>query len=483
MTIDSSIGGYTGDRRFTRRSSSLAHKPNTHPAKITVNHWQLRDLVQPSSRDTNEILYTHESAIKMTDRSTGKMSTTCELDFHPRCFKEAHDKIVSGGVISSVNANNSNSHMNRSFSNIGDGQSGQGSTWRGLFSFYNRETQESMSIRLGSYINNNASISKIGNSEYSSFVCNNDMSIYNTLITPSSIVVNSSLPLDFPLNHSDLSDDRKNLVVVGDSSNIVFLHPGQEDSTRIHRDQVIETGCDSGFSTSFDQSGLHFASCFQDGTCLIYDTRNVSAGPMDRIYSTRRNSSSGALRCVKYSRGTDDLLLISEHVGRVHVVDTRDFNNHQVIVLPFNTYHRPRSGRGTTEDHMDTQTGALAARVMEYSDILSLEHSDVSGNSYASRNLNNFGLLNAMDSEALYDSDMEEDAVADHSFNRTRESGASFDSAYSEGSEYVYDKEICGVDWFEDREGSHVIIGHETGLLSWNIDTWSRRTFPSFHML
>lgn len=412
-------------------------------------------------------------------------------------------------------------NLNRSFSNLGDGNTGAGPSWRGLFSLFNKNTQESQTIKLGSYINNNVSINKRSNGQYTSYVCNNDMNLYNTDINNTSITVKDSVNLDFPLNHSALSDDGKNLVVVGDSSNIVLLHPDQYGASTLRRDNIIETPCDSGFSTSFDSSGLQFATCFQDGTCLIYDLRNISGGPMKQIYSTRRHSSNGAFRCVKFSRGTDDLLVLSEHVGRVHVIDTRDLNNHQVIMLPVNDNPRSRQTSSASLSNIMNQSRSASAidnvnpniynpKILEYNDILNYEGNLAAVNTfentfgsayntnYNSRNFNNFNLLSAIEDE---DEDVEED---DDIEDADTEGGSSDDqideevstlgglhrssvgsnaSATTMASEFDYaDNEISGLDWYEDRFGSHIVIGCDKGLINWDIDSWGRRSFPSFRL-
>lgn len=432
------------------------------------------------------MLYTHDDTIRSTDQHTDKVSTVCRLDFHPRCFKEAHGKVVSGGVISSINSNTST--INGAFAGLGDGNTGEGSSWRGLFSFFNRETQQAMSIRLGIYINNNASVQKVSNGTYTSYACNNDKSLYSIHISPSRITVEDSVNLDFALNHSALSDDHKNLVVLGDCSKIFLLHPGQQDGA-LHRDNVIDTPCDSGFSTSFSSSGQQFASCFQDGSCLIYDVRNVDAGPIKTIWSTRKNSSNGAFRCLKYSRGTDDLLIISEHVGRVHVVDSRDYTNHQVIILPVNSVPlRSRQGSAVSLANMsrgvDMDAPVFTPTVLDYNEVVNIESNiskteamNTSGfnPNYTSRNLNNFNLLNSVAFE-------EDDSEVRFEVGEHRGSTSTFSSAA--GSEFDYfDNEISGVDWYEDRDGSHIIIGCCKGLVNWDIDSWSRRTFASYSML
>jgi hypothetical protein len=328
------------------------------------------------------------------------------------------------------------------------------------------------------------------------------MSLYNTDISNSSITTLDSVDLDFPLNHSVLSDDHKNLVAVGDCSNIYLLHPEQE-GTRLRNHNTIETNCDSGFSTSFDSSGLHFATCFQDGTCLIYDMRNYSKGPMSKIYSTRKNTANGAFRCIKYSRGTDDLLVISEHVGRVHVIDTRDFNNHQIIMLPMNslpsrsltTSSASLSNLNDYNSSFDPSNSCVfSPKILNYNDVLDYEgtfnpNSSRDGsfrarNNFNSRSLNNFNVLSALNEESAIDdtSTSSSGSSSEHSNTFSNPQHRDSDSTLR-GSEFDYaDNEISGVDWYEDNFGSHIVIGCDRGLINWDIDSWSRRSFPSFSL-
>ncbi|KAH3664365.1 hypothetical protein WICMUC_005750 [Wickerhamomyces mucosus] len=534
---------------FNRRSSCLLKKPSYHPAKITVSHWQLRDLVQQrhSLENPNEIIYTFDEYIKATDKNTNKITTVCKLDFNPRCFQQCDSFIVAGGVyINSLSVSNNSSSstlLNRAFSNTSLSNHSNDSNQRGLFAFFNRDTKQQSSIRLGSYINNYVTINKVSNQHYSSFICNNDNFLYNTIIDNTQININDSICLNHPLNHAALSDDCKNLVVLGDCSKIFLLHPNQErysntfNGTNLSNDNIIETNSDAGFSTSFDSSGLYFASCFQDGSCLIYDIRNYQRGPIKKIYSTRKNSQNGAFRCVKYSRGTDDLLFISEHVGRIHMIDTRDFNNHQVIMLPVNY----STNNTSSTNQINSDSNIFKPKVLAYDDILTfennLQHSDYynyhhhqSFNNYHlehhnlsnSRASNNFNLLSALsEEEEEEDNDEEENqehynrefcqvtsinapknnsivsnhedqlisSISNNTNLQNRDEGngdvipiSSINNRY--GSEYDYsDNEISGIDWYQDHDGTHLVVGCDLGLINWNIDSWARRSFPSFELL
>lgn len=169
--------------------------------------------------------------------------------------------------------------------------------------------------------------------------------------------------LKFPLNNASLSHDGQTMVVSGDSNKFAVYnqneltnqfslhydnHPSWGSSVnRVRRiprfalpdeSEYIENiyeapNSDHGFYNCFSENDLQFATVFQNGTCAIYDIRNM-ATPMAEISSTRPHSHNGAFRVCRFSYGLDDLLFISEHQGRVHVVDTRNYVNHQVIVIP-----------------------------------------------------------------------------------------------------------------------------------------------------
>ena len=56
-------------------------------------------------------------------------------------------------------------------------------------------------------------------------------------------------------------------------------------------------------------------------------------------------------------------------------------------------------------------------------------------------------------------------------------------TASTMSSEFDYtDNDISGLDWYEDRHGSHIVIGCDKGLINWDIDSWGRRSFPSFKL-
>lgn len=569
--------------------------------------------MHPLSTDSNKILYTHYSTIQTTDRKTNEVEDYCKFSFHPRCFKELDGMLVAGGVHNSVgergtsvlgtssrrvgnngadDPSNVSFLLNTDHLNVESRYGGGIAHWRGLFSFHNKHTGVTYNTRLGSYINNHVTINRkngSSNNIYTSYACNNDMFLYQTEISNSRIELTDLFNLNFALNHAALSDDGKNLIVGGDSSDVVLLHPNQTQSFNDPVNcfsQTIKTDSDTGFYTSFDSTGIKFATCFQDGSCLIYDLRNLSK-PLKKIYSTRRISSNGAFRNCQFSRGTDDLLFITEHVGRVHIIDTRDFEKHQVIMLPINHHNSSQehpdspptnSSRHSGSSLMDrsrtsrnsrtsvsssisssstnsslqspsVKNKLLFPKVLDYRDVVEYErklfpqryspnhyyddeispvdsippgldmaeadngmirgfsiNDEVTRNSFINaHNLNNYNILldSSLDEEVLFSED-EDDGIGNTEGNgadtnttsdvHTRASSAisrspnalqdnrlhGIQPTYMPVDNEYYDNQINGFAYFQDNKGSHLVVGCDRGLITWDIDSWSRRSFSSY---
>lgn len=177
------------------------------------------------------------------------------------------------------------------------------------------------------------------NNQYKSYVCNNDSSLYVLdIMNNDKISIKNKIECehDVSLNNAMNSPTTDKLVAVtGDTSSIFLVDPTSGNSPI----QKLKTKHDSGFGISFHPNGNLLSVAFQDGHCLLYDLRNLS-DPLHEIKSTRPSHQSGGFRTCKFSNSKfSDILAISEHVGRVHLVDLRNLNdqanNHQVIVFPF----------------------------------------------------------------------------------------------------------------------------------------------------
>ncbi|BEI91660.1 uncharacterized protein CcaverHIS019_0404800 [Cutaneotrichosporon cavernicola] len=170
------------------------------------------------------------------------------------------------------------------------------------------------------------------------------------------------------VNHSSLSPDLRTMVTVGDSTD-VFLHEVLDGGQNFRRIGVYNAATDSGFSTSWSRDGRRFAVASQDGQVTVWDHR--SSRPLaifhtqpqgsrysdldDRTMDPPVGSQSGleAARVVKFSPegASRDLLVFSEELTRIHIVDARTFQTHVCVEVPFEVAsaapppsRRPRRG-------------------------------------------------------------------------------------------------------------------------------------------
>ena len=370
MTIDLEVT--QGKVAMARKERSLpdAHrfaqavlKKRSHYLNIALSspHWQLKDLLISSSYSSyaddygcnqdptfyfpykNRIFSFNYSALLASDATPLSNVHTKILKYssikfqsNPRCLKQLDGIVVTGGI-------------NNSF----DPDTNPIGLHKGSFSIFNSQTSATENIQIGEFITNSVSINKLassGSNHYRSYICNNDKFLYQFDITPSRVIQSANpVYLKVALNHSILSNDNSTLVTVGDSPKIFISHPqeatpkdGSSSGSSSKNFNILQTPGDCGFSTSFLSNGYQFVTCFQDGLALIYDLRNLSA-PLHSIHSTRPKTQPGAFRVVKTSNYNDDLICLSEHQGRVHLVDSRNFSNHSVLLLPKYLYNVPPS--------------------------------------------------------------------------------------------------------------------------------------------
>lgn len=305
---------------------------------VTIEHWQLRNLVQIDQR-SGTLYYTKSDSIRgleLLEESRLRSRPLINLDYSPKCFHQAPGGIIaSGGLLgtsSMVGATKVPSLIAHDKKTSLFGNS------KGLFSFANPNMGVLKTYRVGEAINNAVSIYEMSNSQYKSFTCNNDSNLYEIDINNGDrISLTNKMVCE---NHVSLNNvckspaNDKILTVTGDSPSIYLVD--LSSNTRIKK---IKTQHDSGFGISYHDNGNLFATTFQDGTCSLFDIRNLSE-PVVETQSTRPGHQSGAFRSCKFSSTTaNDLLVILEHVGRIHVLDLRSMSTgtddrHQVIVFP-----------------------------------------------------------------------------------------------------------------------------------------------------
>ncbi|EER31473.1 conserved hypothetical protein [Candida tropicalis MYA-3404] len=315
--------------------------------KPSVNHWQLRDLVKFNAV-SNQVYYTKDDSIYKYQVDDYSIDKYIKLNYYPRCFDHSQNYTVTGGLLTTASKLFSLNLSNLTYDNCSDSSSSSSSSFastsrrisKGLFSFYNPELDKLTTVKLGEMINNDVTLYKSTNNSFQSYICNNDTFLYCVDINNSDLRCFNKINCESNTCLNNVIKNPKSdkiLAATGDSSSIFLIDPSSKNSII----KTINSGHDSGgFGVDYHANGLLFSTVFQDGICQIYDIRNLSQKLIE-IKSTRPGHQSGAFRVVKFSPENDlnDLLIISEHVGRVHLIDLRNLNydnvdDHQVVVIP-----------------------------------------------------------------------------------------------------------------------------------------------------
>lgn len=275
------------------------------------------------------MLYPRDRLVYSLNLNSGHTKPVTTFDFEPRCIQTDGDLIAVGSLQESGRAHIHHTSINH-----------------GLFAVHNRQTKQNLSLDIGDCINNSISLYSVAEpSQYKAIVCNNDFNLYFVDINNSEIQVANKTKFKVSLNHASISPDHKTIVACGDIQQLYVCHP-EERSRASHTTidpsvadkgwkvaNILDSSSSFGFSTAFHDSGVIFGAAFQNGAALLYDMRNLSQS-LTKISSTRPGNFIGAFRCLKFSQGFDDMVFVSEQMGRVHAVDLRDFNNHQVLMIP-----------------------------------------------------------------------------------------------------------------------------------------------------
>lgn len=659
-----------------------------YDAKVSINHWQLRDCVKRSSTTPGKLYYVFDHTIRSLDtksqqyggaygskkhQKTRRQSLpqnalkspaagdeyhapskkVVEFAFKPRCFQENNGLIACGGLVG-PDDNGSANNLSRYSLSVNDNDDSPLSpprvepvklassnilvdhssysnplTWKGTLSLYNENNGVALTYRLGQYINNCVTLHQRSSQQYDLFTCNNDGHLYQCDVSDRGVELTRRLSdLKFALNNATISHDGKTMIVTGDSSKFALYHQNELDGSfslqydnqpswgssivrakRIPRfalpdrsgfiDHIYEAPSgDNGFYTSFSENDLQFSTVFQNGSCFVYDARKMET-PLAEISSTRKHVQNGAFRVCKFSEGLDDLLFLSEHQGRVHVVDTRNFLNHQVIMIPdrvrlpgdedaaaisASTSAIPRrnsmplgdndlcittatnipvknlepellpfpkvvncmGNNGSNDEiyasayeegaaqplpaHRQRRRSSFRVRRFSTSAVSTsldaidpsiLEHRYTEQNYHAVDNYNYLNNRNNRRQQGIESASNEErdnsssaplieqpmdfvEAYNDINNDEVYPLGGGFrrhsrvigtDSSdylsYSRSNsytrsnsnaiiDYTEENHISGIDWLQDEEGSSLVIGTDYGIMKWNINSWARRSFPSY---
>ncbi|KAI9321225.1 WD40-repeat-containing domain protein [Dichotomocladium elegans] len=191
-----------------------------------------------------------------------------------------------------------------------------------------KEISGSWSARFsaGPGMNNSICLSK-HKDQIRTIVCNNDHTV-SVFDVPSMEKI-SYLKMPSAINHASVSPDGQKVLFVGDNG-MVYLYQitesGDYQSTSIYRASE-----EPALSCAWNHSSNKFAVSSQDGTVSVWKVENTE--PLLRIPSTEIRKTRKAARAIQFSKSPLDLLIYTEHVSNINIVDTRTFETRQVLRL------------------------------------------------------------------------------------------------------------------------------------------------------
>ncbi|KAG0256248.1 cleavage and polyadenylation specificity factor subunit 2 [Actinomortierella ambigua] len=276
------------DREFVKP------KPRVHNQRLTIQHWQLRDLITcPNSRD--EFIYVNGNSVHAYNTRSALASPLMkDLPFHPTSLTASCGYLAAGGQRSQLMVRQLNSN------------------WCAHTS-------------VGGSINNALCISEhLGGTRL--LISNNDETI--KVYSLPGLEPLTSIKLPVAVNYASVSPDGRKMVAVGDS-NEVFLFDISV-AAGYHKIGTYTATQDASFSCAWNQFSDKFAVASQDGFVSVWDVRHSEK--LCTLGSKQHPPGKGSTRCVKFSSsGSVDLLVYSEHVSNVNLVDARSFNDRQII--------------------------------------------------------------------------------------------------------------------------------------------------------
>ncbi|KAH9928400.1 WD40-repeat-containing domain protein [Fomitopsis serialis] len=362
------------------------------PARVTIGHVQLRDVVI-CPHDKGLVTYPHNYSIVEHDihapNSTPR--TLADLDFIPNSVSAlpipgTDDTILAAG------GQEAELHLSV-FTSTSSGYTSAGAPRRPARGFGKKQWENKFTIEPGS-INNSVSLTSMNltQSNESSVeprlvVSNNDHTVKFFDIGMRRNKTNAprlhdggQLRMDVAVNHSSISPDGRTLLCVGDSPDVFLyriaggahlrfdpiaklsLSPYIANSPFYYTPSALSiNSVPASFSTAFSADGSKFVVGSQEGAVVVWDVRstkplkviqtNKSRG-LDRIATgeasgylydqpwdwTRGagNAPGWGVRSVKFSPpGVGrEVLTFTEHSNLVHVIDAQTFEKEEIIRMP-----------------------------------------------------------------------------------------------------------------------------------------------------
>ncbi|KAJ3099331.1 Cilia- and flagella-associated protein 43 [Phlyctochytrium planicorne] len=299
-----------------------------HAQRSSIQHWQLRDLIS-CPRARNEFVYVNQNNVFSYNTETKENTALLkDLTFSPTSMTAGLGYLAAGGQRSQLIVRQLNS------------------TW------FAQTT-------VGGSINNAMCLSS-HQGQTRLMICNNDETIKVYALPSLQRITSVSLPI--PVNYCSVSPDGRKLAAVGDSNQVYLFDV--TPSGNYQRVAVMTATNDAGFSCAWNQTSDKFAVASQDGYVCVWDIRSTEK--LAKLGSKQNPQVKGACRSVKFSpSGSIDLLLYSEHVSYVNLVDARTFNERQTLRVapPHSDQHI--SGIGYSPDSKNIFVG-LESTVLEY---------------------------------------------------------------------------------------------------------------------
>ncbi|KAI8064662.1 WD40-repeat-containing domain protein [Gongronella butleri] len=198
---------------------------------------------------------------------------------------------------------------------------------RGLAMVHKEDgTWQSGVFQTGSVMNN-AICLWMARDEVRAFVCNNDQSIH--VYNVPSMAPISVFRAPSAVNHIAVTSDGTQMLATSDTgvAYVYDIHT-MTISVKIQSRLVSDESC---VGCAWNDAGSMFAVTSQNGQVNVYDGQSHTM--LCQLSSTEASATRRAARCIMFCRGPLDLLVYSEHVSQINIVDTRTFDQRQIMRL------------------------------------------------------------------------------------------------------------------------------------------------------
>ncbi|KAI9714111.1 MAG: hypothetical protein M1828_001233 [Chrysothrix sp. TS-e1954] len=348
------------------RSTENLVKPQKtfYPTRIPIGHHQLRHLI--SSPYPGCVYLVNSQDVYRIDTKTQRRVHIYELPFEARCIATGHGWFCAGGSEKSYFAafqiedqtssrgqdtnvpsfDSTSPNYEGSSSGLVDQLLAAGRSERGTTSGLHVE-------RFSREIYNSISIHKLqgqdGASDTIALITNNDRVVRAYSLTKQKTEIIDEY--DEPQNHATISPDGRLMIIVGDGG-IAYFYKRVDLPQRIRDKQGYEYqdphlqyewrrfrnfllhkprhfGHSWYFTTAWSPSGRYCATASEAGYITIFDVETLMNGDIDDdpvitvMPSSRPKTTPGAIRTMCFSPNPWDLLIWTEHCGRVCIGDLR----------------------------------------------------------------------------------------------------------------------------------------------------------------